>query len=183
MSPWPRAPSRSTRTRPFITSTRTSRTPGSGQTAFSTAAAQAAQSMPPTRSSITEASELLFDMLEPIAQQAFDVVVVEAVVDRLAFLAASDQAELAEDPQRMRHRGLAHGERGGQVADAELFASQRVDQPQTVRIPKRAERLGQKQDSLGRFHVLPRPTDLGEVGDLDLAEVIRNHGGLRGSHM
>jgi hypothetical protein len=117
--------------------------------------------------------ELLFDMLKTVGQEALDVGVVQAVVGGLAVPSVTNQPQLAKGPEGVGDRRLAHPDRGGDIADAELLEGQGVDDPEPAGIAEGPERLGEQKDGGGRLELPPDPSDPAEVGDLDLAAVVR----------
>ncbi len=62
----------------------------------------------------------LLHVLEPLLEQADDVLIVEGVVDRLAVAARPDQAHVAEEAQLVRDGRFGQAEQVGNLADAEL---------------------------------------------------------------
>ena len=83
-------------------------------------------------------------MLEPLLEEADDVLIVEGVEDRLAVAARTHQPHVAQQPQLVRHGGFAQPEQLGDVADTELGAGDRVEDADARDVAEDLERLGER---------------------------------------
>ncbi len=63
-------------------------------------------------------------MLQAVADQLPDMVVVELVVNNFALPAVADYPQVSQDPELVGHRGFGKGADHGQVADAQLGVQQ-----------------------------------------------------------
>ncbi|KAF9118662.1 hypothetical protein BGX30_004420 [Mortierella sp. GBA39] len=70
------------------------------------------------------------------------------MLGRFAFFAAFDDPQIAQVPQLVGHRGLAHAEQGGQVMHAQFSLQQRVDQLDPRGITKGFKPIGDLRGSL-----------------------------------
>jgi hypothetical protein len=84
---------------------------------------------------------------KPVGEDVADVFIGEAVVDDPACLAALNDAARSEQSKLMAHRGLAHPDQQGKIADAELFGkAEGMQDAGAVRIGEQSEDL---RDALG----------------------------------
>ena len=83
-------------------------------------------------------------MLQPLREQADDVVVVEGVEDHLARRGGADEAHAAQQPELVRDGRLAEAEQRRDVADAELGARERVEDPHAGGVAEDLEGLGER---------------------------------------
>lgn len=95
-------------------------------------------------------------MLEPLLEQATDMVVGKTVVHELSPALAPDNVELAEGPKLVGNGGLAQSDELGEVRGAEVVPRESVHDPDPRRIPQDLERLredlrlGDRQNPVGR---------------------------------
>jgi len=66
-------------------------------------------------------------MLQAVADQLPDMIVVELVVNNFALPAVADHPQVSQDPKLVGHRGFGKGADHGQVADAQLGMQQGRD--------------------------------------------------------
>jgi hypothetical protein len=83
------------------------------------------------------------DVFQALAEQVRHVFVIERVKGHLAVPAPPDQAELSQQAQLVRDGRLAHLERCGQVANAQLTDSEGRENPHACRVAERSEELCQ----------------------------------------
>src|SRR5215831_12935631 len=86
----------------------------------------------------------LFDVLEPLCEQADDVLIVERVVDEPAVPPWTDEAHAAQQPELMGDGRLADADTRRELVDAELRARQRVEDADARRIAEHLEGLGER---------------------------------------
>ena len=94
--------------------------------------------------------------------------VVERVEHHPPFAARLDQAQVAQQPELMRHRRLGHPDERREIADAELAVRERVEHAHARGIAERAERLGQIGD---RVFADERRAQLGDAGGVEMNDV------------
>src|SRR6476646_4634190 len=80
----------------------------------------------------------LLDVLEPLLEEADDVLVVERVVDQTAVPARAHQPHVPEETQLVGHRRFGEVEASGESLDAQLGPRQRVQHAHARQIAKRA---------------------------------------------
>ena len=93
--------------------------------------------------------------VQRLPQQLDDVLIVERVEDLPAGAARADQAHAAQQAQLVRDRRLADAHERRDVADAELAACQRVENPHPRRVAEDAKGLGQRLDASGDISATP----------------------------
>ena len=103
---------------------------------------------PSAVAAITRPAAGLLDVPQPLPEERQDVLVVERVEDHPAVTPGPDDARVAQQAELVGHGRLGHAELGGEVADAQLGARQRVEDPHPGRVAEHAEDLGQALDGV-----------------------------------
>ena len=88
-------------------------------------------------------------MAQALPKQGEHVLVVEGVENHPAVAAGADDPRVAQQAELVRHRRFGDAELGGEVADAQLRARQRVEDPDAGGVAEHAENLGQAFDGVG----------------------------------
>lgn len=99
------------------------------------------------------------------------MIIVEAVIDHLAFAATADQAQCPEDPQMLRHGRLREADDGREVTNAQLLLEKRIDDLGAAGIAKRTEKLGKLAVNLIGEKERPPASDLLRMDAAGLAPV------------
>jgi hypothetical protein len=86
------------------------------------------------------------NVVEGLAVERGDVVVVELIVDEATVAPRPDQTERTQAAQLMRDGRLRGTDRGGQVADAEFAASECRHDPQPGRVAEGGEEFGKAEE-------------------------------------
>ena len=87
-----------------------------------------------------------FDVLQPLFEQAHDVVVVQCVEDLPAVAAGAHEAHAAQEPELMRDGGLRQPEDVGEILYTQLGPGERVENADAGRVAEHLERLGERQN-------------------------------------
>ena len=111
---------------------------------------------------------LLFDVAAALRQQRPDVVIVERVVDHAAGAARAHEPQAAQQAKLMGDGGLGGRDQFGQLADAQLALSQRVEQSDASGVAEHGERGGQR-----RRPPRARPAAAGRARDIGLDKAAR----------
>ena len=85
-------------------------------------------------------------MLEPLLEQANDVVIVEGIEDHAAVAARTDETHAAQQTQLVGNGRLAEAEQARDVAHAELGAGERIQDAHARRVAQQLEGLGEGAD-------------------------------------
>ena len=86
----------------------------------------------------------LLHVPQALLEQADDVLVVERVVDLPPSAPRAHEAHAAQQPQLVRDGRLADPDQLGDIADAQLSAGERVENPDSRRIAQHSERVGER---------------------------------------
>lgn len=92
---------------------------------------------------------MLLDVLQPLAEQRQDVLVVERVVHEPAFTPRTDNPRVSEQPKLVRNSGVREAEQPGKMADGQLPARQNIEDADPRGIPEHLEDIGQRPDRIG----------------------------------
>jgi hypothetical protein len=84
-----------------------------------------------------------------LLEQFDDVVVVESVVNQTSRAARPDEPRPAHQTKLVRHGGLANPNQGRDIADAQLAAAQRIQNPNAGGIAKHAKDVRERANGLG----------------------------------
>jgi hypothetical protein len=88
-------------------------------------------------------------VIEPELEEEADMIVGEAVVDRLAFTTVRDEAGRAEQGELMTDRRLTCAQDRAYIADAELAAGEGAQYPQPRDVGKHLEQLAEFVEQFG----------------------------------
>ena len=102
----------------------------------------------------------LLDVLEPLLEEADDVLVVERVVDQAAVPARAHQPHVPEETQLVGHRRFGEVEASGEILDAQLGPRQRVQHAHARQIAKRAKGFSQREGGGVAQRLTPHRGDL-----------------------
>ena len=81
-----------------------------------------------------------------LSEQFENVLIVDGVIDEPARASRAHEPHAPQQPQLVRRGGLADTDERGDVADAELAAGQRIEDPDAGGITEDAERVSQRFD-------------------------------------
>lgn len=85
----------------------------------------------------------MFHMLKPHAVESGNMVIIERVEDLAAFLAASDEAHLAQPAQLMGYGRFSHRESVCNITDVHFAIEQNGNDPQAGRVTEGTEQVSQ----------------------------------------
>jgi hypothetical protein len=88
-------------------------------------------------------------VLQSLAEQREDVLVVERVINEPAFTPRTDHPRVSEKPKLVRNGRLREAEQPGKMADAQLAARQHVEDADPRGIPEYFEDIGKRPDRIG----------------------------------
>ena len=88
-------------------------------------------------------------MGQRLSEQFENVLIVDGVIDEPAGASRAHEPHAPQQPQLVGRRGFADADERGDVADAELAARQRIEDPYAGGITEDAERVSQRFDRAG----------------------------------
>jgi len=84
----------------------------------------------------------MLDVRQTLMKKVVDMFIGQGVKDMAAFFARADNAQIAQNPQLMRHRGLAHAQHQAQISHTKLGVREQADNANSRWVGKGFEKLG-----------------------------------------